>query len=102
MQEIKLKNGSFEPMPLVVATMVSLDNLLKNHVTAFYDLVMICRSADRPHPLNRYKPFGNNGKVLRDLALLHEDGSVQTSIRNIVLSAVTGDGLDMVLGTPKA
>lgn len=102
MQELRLKNGSVEPMPVVVATMVSLDNLLKRHVTAFYDLVMICRTANRPHQLNRYQPFGNNDQVLRDLALLEADGSVNTSIKNVVLSAVTGDGLDMALGNPRA
>lgn len=102
MKEIRLKNGSTEVEPLVIAAMVSLDNLLKNHVTAFYDLVMICRTAGRPHPLNRYQPFGNNGQVLQDLALMEADGKVHDSIRNVVLSAVTGDGLNMALGSPKA
>lgn len=102
MEEIKLKNGSSEPKPLVVVTMMSLDGLLKNHAAAFYDLVMICRTANRPHQLNRYQPFGNNGQVLQDLSLMDADGNIHSSIRNVVLSAVTGDGLNMTLGSPKA
>ncbi len=102
MEELRLKNGSVEPLAIVIATMASLDGLLKNNVTAFYDLVMICRTANRPHQLNRYQPLGNNGQVLRNLSLMEADGNIHTSIKNIVLSAVSGTGLRPVLGNPRA
>ena len=85
---IKLKNGSEEAKGLVTITMLSLESLLKENPIAFYEFTMKCR--DRQHTL-----FGNTEEVLRDLALLEQRGSVHESIRNIVLSAVEGEGLDM-------
>jgi len=99
MEFVKLKNGSEEPVPVVGATMMSLENLLHTYPGHFYELVMKCR--DRS-----YKLLSDSQKVLRALGLIqnesigYEEGSVHSSIRNVVLSAVEGDGIDMVLGWP--
>ena len=95
MQVVTLKNGAQEPLPLVTATMMSISTLMQENPIAFYELVMKCR--DRNHRF-----FGNSGDVLQRLSLVETGGSVHTSIRNVVLSAAEGDGLDMCLGSPIA
>ncbi len=94
MEATRLKNGSEEFKPLVQVTMASLSKLAETNPIAFYELVMKCR--DQGHEL-----FGNAGEVLKSLALIEDArGSVHDSIRNVVLSAVEGDGFDMTLGSP--
>ena len=95
MKEVTLKNGSTEVDVLVVATTLSLQSLMEDNPIAFYELVMLCR--DRTHQL-----FGSVGGVLRDRNLIEQNGQPHGSIRNIVLSAVEGDMLDMCLVNPLA
>lgn len=95
MDTIKLKNGSEEAHVLVVTTMMSVKTLLTTHPMAVCDLVAKCKDKDYPY-------FGNNQKTLQDLCLCQEDGSIHGSIRNIVLSGSTGDGLDLCLCNPSA
>jgi len=92
-QEVVLKNGSREFDKLVSVTMLSLKTLITEKPTVFYDLVMKCRDSS-------YKYFGNAGEDLQQLGLAQNDGSIHDSIKNIVLSAVSGDDLDMTLASP--
>ncbi len=80
-------------LPLVNVTMMSLRDLMQKNPIAFYELVMKCRN-------HNHKFFGNAGDVLKGLSLVETGGSIHDSIRNIVLSAAKGDGLDMSLGSP--
>jgi len=94
---VKLKNGA-EAMPSAVAVvMMSLEQLFRDHPIAAYELVMKCR--DRNH-----KIFGNGGiqEDLQRRALMIGDGHVHESIRDVILSAVSGDGLQMTLSNPVA
>lgn len=88
-----LKNGNTEASGLVTSVMVSLSNLMKTNPMAIYELNEICKDAG-------HKIFGSLGGVLTDLALLGQDGQPHGSIKNIVLSAITGEGLEMTLGNP--
>lgn len=92
---LKLKNGTEEAAPLVRVTMMALRSLMQDHPIAFFELVTLCR--DRNHTL-----FGNTGVILRDQTLIQSDGQPHDSIRNIVVSAVTGDMMAMRLGSPVA
>jgi hypothetical protein len=105
---VRLKNGSEEHAGLVRMTMVSLASLMEREPIAFYELVELARNP--AHAL-----FGNTGEKLADLALLslpdRNNGrpgallappSMHSSIRAVILSAVEGEGLDMVLGNPEA
>lgn len=92
-ETVPLKNGTHEMRALVVVTMASLDRLVTKEPMGLYELVEVCR--DLTH-----KPWGNTGVALKELALLDPAGRVHESIRNIVLSATTGEGLDMTLGSP--
>jgi hypothetical protein len=95
MEMLTLKNGSEVAAPLVKLTMMVLDSLMGKNPTALYELVMKCR--DREHKL-----YGNTGEVLSSLNLLQPDGRVQDAIRDIVLSATEGEGIDMTLRSPVA
>ncbi len=90
---VELKNGSKEDKRIVVVIMVSLRNLIKTHPIALCELIMKCKDAN-------HQFFGNTGEVLQGLCLVQIDGSVNTSVSDIVLSAVEGDGLDMTLSSP--
>lgn len=99
MEEIKLKNGATETRVMVIATLISINSLLEEHLMAFYDLVMRCRDSN-------YKFLGNNLKILEDLSLVQlpsetgSSGHIRNSIRNIVLSAVEGEGLRLKIVSP--
>ena len=95
MNIVTLKNGTQEAEPLVKVAMFSLSNLIEQDPIAFYELVMLCR--DRSHSL-----FGNTPDKLHSLSLIEQSGQPHDSIRNVVLSAVSGDGLDMELHSPVA
>lgn len=101
METVLLKNGVEEVKPLVAGTMLSLRTLLKDQPMAFYELVELCRDAT-------HQIWGDLSEELEKVGLisLHtlESGSivpiVHSSIRNIVISAVSGSGLDMALKSP--
>lgn len=93
MNILRLKNGSTEAEPLVRAAMASLSRLFESDPIAFFELVSKAR--DRSHQF-----FGNTGDKLKALALVDGGGGVHDSLRNIVLSAVSGEMLEMRLGNP--
>lgn len=90
---VKLKNESEEVLVLVNATMMSLTKLLETNPMALYELVEVCRKPD-------HQIFGELDKVLRDFSLLQCDNKPHSSIKNIVLSAIEGEGLDMCVVNP--
>lgn len=92
-EEVMLKNGDMVPVPMVATCHIALSNLMDENPIAFYELVMKCR--DRNHRL-----FGNSAQYLSDRALLEPNGQPHDLVRSFVLSAVTGEGFDMVLGSP--
>jgi hypothetical protein len=95
MKTITLKNGTQEPYSLVAIVTISLKMLIMEDPICFYELVMKCR--DHNHEF-----FGNTSLRLGQLGLTDDAGNVSRQIRNIVLSSVEGDGLDMRLGSPIA
>ena len=90
MEPIRLRNGNDEAAPLVAATMMTLRHLIDADVIAFYELTMLCR--DPKHAV-----FGNVGAKLIAAGLLDERGVPHQSVRNVVLSAVKGEGLGLTL-----
>ncbi|HJY98896.1 MAG TPA: hypothetical protein VJ227_04230 [Patescibacteria group bacterium] len=91
-----LRNGAEEAEVAVKVIMISLNGLLRRGiagVTQFYDLTMICR--DPSYRIGEY-----NLKALQELHLLENDGRPHDTIKNVVLSAVTGDGFQMGLRSP--
>ncbi len=93
METVVLRNGAEEVRVAVKSTMDNIKDLLNTNPAAFYELVQLCR--DRSHKL-----FGNTEKVLIDLSLVQPGGSVHSSVRNVVLSAIEGDGFNMKIRSP--
>lgn len=92
---VKLKNGSEEPEVSVRAIMISLEHLVKRDLVALYELVEVCK--DRSHYM-----WPGTANVLKDLRLMGTDGSVHDTVRHVVLSAVTGEGLSLGVTSPLA
>ena len=90
---IRLANGSIVPDVTVEVTMFCLKELITSNPIAFYELVTKCR--DEKHQL-----FGNTEEILMHAGLIQTPGGIHDSIRNVVLSAAKGDGLEMALGSP--
>ncbi len=94
----RLKNGSDEAVVVVSATMISLKGLLgkgTSGLLTFYDLTMLCRDP-------KYKMSEENMSTLKRLSLLESTGLPHDSIKNVVLSAVVGEGMKMSLISPYA
>jgi len=103
---MKLKNGSEAYSAVVKAVMLSLRGLMGHDpdfavprmagMLAAHDLVELCRDPG-------YKVFGPCLETLSSLMLVEAHGeqvTVQSSIKDIVLSAFTGDGTELALGSP--
>lgn len=98
MKLVKLKNGQEEAEPLVAVAMQTLREIFTTKPIHFYELVTLCRNSS-------HKPFGKTGEDLYEMSLLQKDNSgyiVHDSVRNVVLSAVTGNDLEMQLTSPLA
>lgn len=92
MNMVKLKNGSEVPESVVATTMMNLECLMSKNPIAFYELVEKCKNP-------KHEMFGNTKKVAEELALMNS-GSVHDITKNIVLSAVQGEELNMTLNSP--
>lgn len=90
---VTLKNGSQEAEAVVRATMLHLLRLFDEDPTLAYEFVMITRDPN-------YALWNDAGEQLKRLHLLDQHGKVHDSVRNIVLSSVTGDEMNMVIESP--
>jgi len=110
MNTITLRNGTEQHPALVNTIMATLSKLTQpeppetpgwtpasaiKNLTAFHDLVMVCRDPG-------YEIFSETQvQILRDLGLLEADGRPHDAIRDIVVSAVVGEGMGMQLRDPR-
>lgn len=94
MKQVTLKTGEQAPLSTVTAVMLNVHKLLDRDPIAFYELVQLCRTP------GNWRLWGDTGRVLRSYDLIQSDDKPHDLIRAIVLSAVTGDGTGMVLGSP--
>ena len=92
---ITLKNGAVEASALVKVLTMTLHALMKRNPILFYELVMKARNPD-------HKFFGTSEKALIAAGLIQEGGGhLHSSIRNIILSSVEGEGLELRLVSPE-
>lgn len=80
------------------STMSKLIEIYENSFVAFYDLVMKCRD-DSFRFVKAPPPAGDSAKILKDIGLLEQDGTVNEAVKKLVLSKVKGNGLDLKLAT---
>ncbi|MDQ5852937.1 MAG: hypothetical protein M3380_12900 [Chloroflexota bacterium] len=90
---VTLKNGTQVARGVVSPVMRILNDLIQRDRSAFIELVALAR--DPQHEL-----VGDTAKVVRDTALVDPSGRIHDSYRNIVLSAIEGEGQEMVLISP--
>ena len=96
METVALRNGSTEAKPIVVMTYMNLKSMFDDiqGAIAFYELVEVCKNP-------KHEIFSDAQKqYLIGRALMQPDGRVHQSIKNVVLSAATGEGLDLSLVNP--
>ena len=96
MEMLALNNGSSEPKPAVIATMMSLKGLWDKGIPG------MCAVSDLYERCQNPKHQIANGelKALKDLALIQPDGRIHDTIKNGVLSAITGKSFDIKMGSP--
>jgi hypothetical protein len=97
METVILKNGAKEAKVLVMSTMPLLKDLMEENILAFYELVMVAREPN-------HQIFGSLANDLLAIQFINsKDGSryhMHNSIRNIILSAVEGEGIDLRIIPP--
>lgn len=91
--EIELKNGRKVPRAIVGSSMMSFSALMERNPIALYELVQKCKN-------EKHELWVGTKPVLKDFALLDGNGYTHRSVCDVLLSAITGDGLDMSLGSP--
>lgn len=91
---VKLKNGSEAVEVLVETTMISLTSLREENTIAFFELVQKCRNP-------QHIMFGDAKEIAQKFGLI-EQGKIHDVIKDIILSAVEGDMLDMKMVDPIA
>ena len=98
MDTVNLKNGTSEMRILVVSTYGILKEMLSDleGAIAFYELVEVCKNPSHQVFSSKQKEY------LINRALMQPDGRIHQSVRNIVLSAVQGEGLGLSLVDPIA
>lgn len=92
MNTVTLKNGAQEIEATVNVVMLNLRALFETETFAFCDLVEKVRDSSFTIP-------DASAKTLSDYSIV-QDGLMHSSVRNIVLSAVEGEGIEMRLVSP--
>ena len=91
-----LKTGKIVPQPTLITTMTALDALYNCGSLAFFEFVELCRNSN-------HKIWSDEQcKELTDLSLIQKNGSVRSDVKEIVLAATIGDGLNLSLTSPIA
>jgi len=96
---VTLKNGSTETRLAVVATYANLRRIIKaenyNHTKALALSVLVDHCRDPQCPIEP-----EQRECLQQLGLLQQDGTVHTTIKNIIVCAVVGEGFELYLQNP--
>lgn len=90
MEMVTLNNGKSEGEAVVFATMFSLTRMLEQEPQVFYEFVCKCRDP-------QYSMWGDSAARAVRWGLLDASDYVHESVRNVTLSAVAGEGMDLHL-----
>jgi hypothetical protein len=90
---VTLKNGAEEAEALVNVGMMMLRRMMEDTPVVFYEFVCKCRNPS-------HQMWGDTENKLSDFGVLDPTGHIHSSIRNITVSAVEGEDLEMRLGSP--
>lgn len=90
---VRLRNGTEGTKQFVAVMMIALKGLMEKHPIALYDLHEMAKDS-------AHQPFGNSKQILSDLYLISDDNSIHESCRNVILSAMEGEGRNLRLTNP--
>jgi len=92
--EVKLRNGTVVSEAAMVTTMMNLRALKEENNIAFYEFVQKCKNP-------QHSIFGGTSteKIISEAGLMSE-GKISEDIRNVALSAIEGEALDIHLVNP--
>jgi hypothetical protein len=93
MQNVTLKNGAVVNKEQMDDVLFKLRALMVQNQDGFHELVMKCRKPE--HPL-----VPGPASDLRRRNLLRQNNTVDSDVRDIVLSGVTGEWPNLTLDTP--
>ena len=95
MDVVTLKNGAQEYFPLVNVLKILVKVLMDSDPIGFYELVSLARNKD-------HKVFGGKETLSKaiEFDLVNNVLQINKSVKNFLLSAVEGDGLEMKLVNP--
>lgn len=89
----KLKNGAEVPTALLAEVLPKLSGLLNYRAGYLYELTQLCRNPD-------YFTLPAFEAYMGLLGLIDEKKQVPADVRNIVLAAVSCEGMNLTLGSP--
>jgi hypothetical protein len=95
---VRLKNGTLASrynVKRVMATLGEMQTKMENGAILINDLVMKCRDDEHHY-------FDGCERMLFELSFVDADGDVVPSVRDIVLSAMKGEGEDLSFISPIA
>lgn len=90
---VTLLNGERETLLHVTETVSALKYLFMNDLMTAYELADLARGSGR-------QLSSEAEDMLRAFGLIQEDGTLYSYVRNIVRSAIVGEGFDMELINP--
>lgn len=94
---VNLKNGTQSPEAVVAVVHVGLTGLLKQGipgVLALYDLTNAAR-------IDGGKVTDSQAlKILAELSLVNEDGTMHDEVKNVVINSIEGEGMKMHIVSP--
>ena len=93
MKQVKLNNGYETPEQVAMVLGESLSVLIESDPIAFYELVETCRKP-------QHKSIEKYVESIKRLGLMEDDGTIRDEVRAYVVSAVTGEGIGLILGSP--
>lgn len=95
MDTVILRTGVEAPKVLVTAMHLVCRTMLNENPLAMFDAVSMARDSS-------YQPFGDNGQVLRDAAMLDCTGKMHSSVREVLCALFEGELMGMrLLGSNK-
>ncbi|HUD02610.1 MAG TPA: hypothetical protein VMR46_01130 [Candidatus Paceibacterota bacterium] len=96
MEMLALKNGSSVPKPAVIAIMMSVNSLWEEGLggmCAVIDLVDRCKNPN-------HKIADDVMLQLKASRLIEPEGRIHEAVKDVVLSATEGEGVEMTIGSP--
>jgi hypothetical protein len=92
---VTLRTGAEVPEPVIRTVTITMSRLMETDPIAPYEAVMMAREPG-------YVPFGNTGETLKRFDFIDNFPKLHRTVRDVILAATEGDGMDLRLVSPYA